>query len=282
MPGADSDVARALAAAKRLTTPCGDGDMVWHAWGNALSPQPPLVLLHGGSGSWTHWVRNVEALAASGRYVLAADLPGFGDSVRPPVGDDADALPAPLQQALNELIGPEPCDLVGFSFGGMTAGLMAAAFPERVARLFIVGAPGLGLASRRTQGLQAWRHLPDLAAQREIHRCNLAALMLLHPESIDEQALDIQASNLPRDRMPGRFLAFTPALAEALSRVRCPVHVIYGAGDALYKGRMEELEQRIRASSPTLQSLQFIPDAGHWVQYERAEVFNRTLLDLLG
>src|SRR6202012_2762510 len=61
--------------AERLSTPCGDGSMVWRRWGNG----PALVLLHGGYGSWTHWLRNVENLAS--RYsVLACDLPGLGES----------------------------------------------------------------------------------------------------------------------------------------------------------------------------------------------------------
>jgi 2-hydroxy-6-oxonona-2,4-dienedioate hydrolase len=45
---------------------------------------PPVVLFHGGSGSWTHWVRNIQPLVAAGRQVIAADLPGFGDSASPP------------------------------------------------------------------------------------------------------------------------------------------------------------------------------------------------------
>ena len=51
----------------------------------------PTVLLHGGSGSWNHWVRNIDALLASGRQVIAPDLPGFGDSARP--DDVSDAIP---------------------------------------------------------------------------------------------------------------------------------------------------------------------------------------------
>ena len=93
----DPLTAAVLRTATRLTTPCGDGQAVWHAWGSPDSALPPVVLFHGGSGSWTHWVRNVQALAASGRYVLAVDLPGFGESALPPTGGDADALPAPLE-----------------------------------------------------------------------------------------------------------------------------------------------------------------------------------------
>ncbi len=43
-----------------------------------------MVLLHGGSGSWTHWIRNIPMLLACGRQVWAQDLPGFGDSASPP------------------------------------------------------------------------------------------------------------------------------------------------------------------------------------------------------
>lgn len=270
-----------LAGAMRLGTPCGDGELVWHAWGPVDSPREPLVLLHGGSGSWTHWVRNVEALAASGRYVLVPDLPGFGDSAMPPDGVDADALPAPLEAGLAKLVGARPCIFVGFSFGGLTAGLLAARYPERVAALVVVGAPALGLASRRLQGLRAWRHLAEEQERRAVHRFNLGVLMLFHPESIDEQAIDIQAANVPRDRLPGRRLAFTRALAEAMQQIRCPVHALYGWEDSLYQGRQELLEKTFRAASPSLQTFEFISDAGHWVHYERAEAFNAALLTVL-
>ena len=36
------------AEAERVETPCGDGTLVWRRWGSG----PPLVLLHGGYGSW--------------------------------------------------------------------------------------------------------------------------------------------------------------------------------------------------------------------------------------
>ncbi|HJS87839.1 MAG TPA: alpha/beta fold hydrolase, partial [Acetobacteraceae bacterium] len=53
--------------------------MVWRLWGSGL----PLVLLHGGTGSWRHWVRNIEAFADH-RLVVCADLPGLGCSDMPP------------------------------------------------------------------------------------------------------------------------------------------------------------------------------------------------------
>lgn len=69
-------VAAIDARSRHVETPCGSGSMIWRRWGQGSAPA--LVLLHGGYGSWTHWLKNVESLAA--RYtVWAADLPGLGE-----------------------------------------------------------------------------------------------------------------------------------------------------------------------------------------------------------
>jgi pimeloyl-ACP methyl ester carboxylesterase len=56
---ATSAVSTLNGAARRASTPCGSGAMVWRVWGAG----EPLVLTHGGSGSWTHWIRTIPALA---------------------------------------------------------------------------------------------------------------------------------------------------------------------------------------------------------------------------
>ena len=75
---APAPVERLLGLAQRTTTAfdaaSGEGQVVWHRWGRGA----PVVLLHGGAGSWRHWVRNVDALLAAGRTVWAPDLPGLG------------------------------------------------------------------------------------------------------------------------------------------------------------------------------------------------------------
>jgi 2-hydroxy-6-oxonona-2,4-dienedioate hydrolase len=283
--GAASLPAEALALlqnAVRRETPCGEGVMVWHVWSAqaARSAHPPLVLLHGGSGSWTHWVRNIAAMLASGREVYVPDLPGFGDSAVPAHGSDADALPEPVEQGLRLLLGCRSCDLVGFSFGAMVGGFIARLFPARAARLVLVGAPGLGLAPLHPINLRGWRHLSEPAEREAVHQGNLAALMLYHKESIDELALGVHIANMSRDRMKGRRLSRTDALAQSLQAVQCPVDAIYGSEDALYLGNMEQLAQTLRRI-PNFKSFRTIEDAGHWVQFERADAFNETLITLL-
>ena len=77
-PIADAATAQALLehldrTAQHWETPCGDGTMAWRGWGSG----PAVLLVHGGAGSWRHWVRNLAALT-SDYMVIAPDLPGPG------------------------------------------------------------------------------------------------------------------------------------------------------------------------------------------------------------
>ena len=271
-----------IKTARRVETPCGAASLVWHIWGEAscVKGRPPVVLFHGGSGSWTHWLLNIAALVESGRCVYVPDLPGFGDSAAPLEGTDADVCFDPVEAGLKLLLGETPCELVGFSFGGMVAGFLTAQYPARVSRLVLVGAPGFGISNERALRLNAWRHLTDLKQRDDIHRKNLAALMLYRPEAITELALRVHVANVLRDRMQGRSLSRTDVLARSLVNVTCPIDAIYGAEDALYKGNMPALETALR-QVPQLKTLTFIKGAGHWIQFENAEAFNAALLDVL-
>jgi len=270
------DVERLQAQAERVTTPSAVGDLVWHMWGEGK----PLVLFHGGSGSWTHWVRNIDALVAAGRRVMAPDLPSFGDSAAAPAGADADALPPLLEQGLQLLLGDTPVDVAGFSFGGLTAGLYAASYPARFSRLILIGAPGLNKMLPRPVALKSWRGVPDGPELEQIHRHNLATLLLHHPASINAETVALHRDNQLRDRMPGRRLARTTALRDALPATHCPVWAIYGAEDAIYKGSADTMPEALR-QAPGFQSLTVIPDGGHWIAYERPDAFNAALLAAL-
>jgi 2-hydroxy-6-oxonona-2,4-dienedioate hydrolase len=244
---------------------------VWHAWGEG----EPVVLLHGGSGSWTHWIRNIDTLVAGGRQVWAPDLPGCGDSDQPATGEDADGLVAPLLAGLRTLLGPRPFDLVGFSFGSLTAGLIAAERPAGLRRLVVVGAPVLDLGGMPVK-LSEWRHLSTAQEQAVVHRANLAALMLFRPEAITPAVVAIHAANLARDRLRRRRLALTDALARAIEKVRVPVTAIYGFEDAIYRGITDRLRATVEAL-PNVREFVAIEAAGHWVQYEAPAAFDDAL-----
>jgi len=271
--------ARAIeAAATRLESPCGDGTMTWRSWGDGA----PVLLLHGGSGSWNHWVRNIAPLVHAGRRVIAPDLPGFGESAPPPLGHDADALPEWVERGLGALIGVQACDVVAFSFGAMVGGFLAASQPARVQRLVLVGAPALSRVATPSLGLRAWSHEPPGPSRDAILQYNLGRIMLARPESIDELALALHAANVEMEhaRMKRRRLSVTNILLRTLPQIRCPVAGIWGGEDALYRGRQEAIHPAL-AHAPDLRSVEIIAGAGHWVQYENAEAFNDLLRNAL-
>lgn len=271
-----ADLATIEAASQRLETPCGDGVIVWHTWGEGQ----PLLLLHGGSGSWTHWVRNVVPLRDAGYRLLVPDLPGFGDSSLPPDGRDADVMPAWLVLGLEQILGSDACHIVGFSFGAMVGALLAASYPERAAGLIMVGAPALSQTPLLNVSLQSWERLPSGQAQREAHRHNLAALMIASHDSIDDLALSLHAENLKRDRLKLRRLARTDIVVRTLPQVQCPVSGIWGDQDAVYRDHLQVIEPGLR-QAPRFQSLAMLADTGHWAPYESASAFNDTVLQQL-
>ena len=269
----------ALAGGERCVTHWAGADTVWHVWGEAQ--QPAVVLLHGGSGSWTHWVRNIAPLRDAGWRVLVPDLPGFGDSALPAGCADTDDLPPHLHAGLLQLRAARPVRLVGFSFGGMTAVLWQAAYPEDAQALVLVGAPGLGLTVPERIALKGWRHLPTPEAQAQVHRHNLLALMLQQSEKLDALALDLHTANVQRDRMPRRRLSSSDIVAQTLPTLRVPVSAIYGEHDALYRGRLSELQSAMPAMPVQWGQWHTVPGAGHWVQYEAADRFNAVLAQVL-
>jgi pimeloyl-ACP methyl ester carboxylesterase len=258
--------------ARRFETPCGDGSIVWRAWGSG----PPVLLAHGGHGAWSHWIRNIDALAAK-RTVWAPDLPGLGESAMPP-REDHEAISEALAVGLLQLIALGlPVDIVGFSFGGVVAAHLAAFHPELVRRLILVDTGGLDLPMGHID-VRGIRGLDD-EKRRAVLRANLLSLMLHDPASVDELALHLQATNARRARIQAETLVLPDKLLLVLPRVSVQLDVIWGEHDSPHPDPAAQASV-FRRFHPDL-DLQVIPGAGHWAMYERPDAFNRTVLDLL-
>jgi 2-hydroxy-6-oxonona-2,4-dienedioate hydrolase len=252
------------------------GHIVVREWGSGT----PVVLLHGGSGSWKHWAKNISALVESGRKVLVPDMPGFGESAAPLVGQDADVIPEPLEWALDQIIPNQNYDLVAFSFGSMVAAQMVVRHPERIKKLVLSGSPALGINELRPFKLKPWNDLPEGPARDAIHRHNLSTLMLSSIDAVDDLALTIHRSNLNADRMKRRRLAYTDFLLQLLKQIHCPVFGIWGALDVLYRDNHAAVHKALE-QAPNFKSLEFIASAGHWAQFECPDEFNKSLLAAL-
>jgi len=262
------------AEARRVETPCGDGRMIWRLWGEG----PPLALLHGGYGSWTHWIRNVIPLSRD-FTVAAPDLPGLGESATPPEPHTAEGLARIIVDGLNIVFGGQTdLQIAGFSFGGVLGGHVAVQLGDRVRAFTIVGSNGLGLARQPTP----LRRLAKGASEGEalaVARHNLAALMIADPSKIDELAVYIQAQNAPRARVKSRRFSRAGTLAGALPLIQARVDGIWGARDATAYPYLDDRARALRDVQPTAR-FEVIPEAGHWVQYEAAHRFNPLLADI--
>ena len=273
------DFVHSIAAeAERIDTPCGEGTMAWRCWGGG----PPLVLLHGGYGSWMHWIRNVRPLARQ-FTVIAPDMPGLGDSATPPEPWTASGLAAivvaGLDIVLRRLNPPEPerLHLAGFSFGGVIGGSVAAQLGDRLRGFTVVGSNGLGL-ERSPTPLKRVPEGADEAEEFATHRYNLNQLMIADPDRIDELALYLQKTNHARARMRSRRFSRSGALIEALPHVKGRLDGIWGERDATAYPHVDERARLLRGIQPGAR-FAIIPGAGHWVQFEAAERFNPILAE---
>ncbi|MDB5374705.1 MAG: Pimeloyl-ACP methyl ester carboxylesterase [Belnapia sp.] len=269
-----ASLARIDGAARRLGTPCGDGEMAWRVWGKGR----PLVLLHGGSGSWRHWARNVEALAVD-RMVVCPDLPGLGESAMPPPAESPAPVAALVRQGLAAVIGADTTyDLCGFSFGSLLAGHIAAEAGPELRSVTLVGAGALGLPRQITPLVKVRSEVGE--ARVAAHRHNLASLMFADPAAIDPLALAIQEANSVAARFRSRGFASTTSLKDAIARCTAPVALLYGERDAIAWPEVELRFAALREVQPTAWT-GVIPGAGHWVAYEAAASFNALLADML-
>lgn len=277
---------RGAADRRHVATPCRrtSGGVAYRE----LGAGEPLVLLHGGAGSWLHWVRNVDALAT--RFcVLAVDAPAFGDSV--PVPDDVtdEGYLRLFLAAVDEMTGDAPrIHLAGFSFGGLVAAELAVRLGARAGSLSMTGGAGYGRPEGRPFTLDSKRRLarrlgraPAEAELRAMHAENLAKLMIWDRAKIDDWAVGMQHRNVACTRFDSRRLSWADGTPELIGRLACPVLVVYGEHDAAAIPPIAERIRRCRAARPDLEA-HIIPACGHWAMYEAPDEVSRLLLDFHG
>jgi pimeloyl-ACP methyl ester carboxylesterase len=235
-------------------------------------------LLHGGAGSWQHWVRTVPAFSRT-YCVVAPDLPGLGESADPPAPPEMTTISEIVAAGIDGLIGPRVSyDLVGFSFGASVGGHVALLHGARVRSLTLQGAGGL-VRPRTPMTLERVRDKTGEALV-QAYRTNLQRMMIADPSRIDDLALAIQDWNVRHSRLDSPALISKRPLAQSLPQLRIPVNAIWGERDQAAYYTLEDRIAALRALRPDVE-LRIIPSAGHWVAYESPEAFNATLAELL-
>jgi pimeloyl-ACP methyl ester carboxylesterase len=267
-------IARLDAQANRHLVDFAGRTMCWRSFGSGR----PLVLVHGGHGSWLHWIRNIEAL--SQQYTLwLPDMPGYGDSETLAGEVDMDRLVEAFIATLDALVGADTeIGLAGFSFGGLVAARVAAQ-RQRVTRLALLGAAGHGGARRQRLDMVKWRRADDVHTIIAAMRHNLAALMLHDPYNIDAVALELHTVSCMRTRFRSKPISRAGGLVEILDAIAQPVLLLWGEHDVTAE---PEAAARVLTEGHAKRRAHIVPGAGHWVQYERSHDVDRLLLGWFG
>ncbi len=218
---------------------------------------PPVVLVHGLSGSSRWWRRNIGALTPY-RRVYMLDLIGFGASrARHPF---ALAEAAGYLRQWMDQVGLERVSLVGHSMGGLIAAELAADAPERVDRLVLVDPAALPL---------------------DAHFLTHALSLLRELRYISPSFLPVLLADTLRAG-PFTFWRAATALMLAdlrpkLELIRAPTLVIWGEYDALVPLALaQQLAQYLR-----YEELVVLKGAGHVSMWDRPQEFNRALVEFL-
>ncbi|MFF0457628.1 alpha/beta fold hydrolase [Nocardia africana] len=249
---------------------------------------PVVVLLHGGgpgASGVSNYSRNIEVLARRFR-VIVPDMPGYGRSSKwvdrsDPFGD----LGRAIGGLLDALEIPK-AHVIGNSYGGAAALRLAMDRPEKVDRMVLMGPGGVGTTrALPTPGLQRLLDYytgggPSREKITEFVREYLVYDGSVVPEELIEAryqaSLDPEVVANPPLRRPSGLLALRTVWRmdftrdSRLRKVAHPTLVVWGTDDKVNRpsgGRM------LADAMPNC-DLYLAANTGHWVQWERAELFN--------
>lgn len=234
----------------------------------------PLVLLHGsgpGVSAETNWSRTVPALAER-FHVYAPEMLGFGGTDRVPsytvdtwVGHVVGFLDA---------VGIARASVVGNSLGGVVTLHLARRHPERLCRMLLMGAPGVGM--RMTPGLKALRaYEPSLDGMRAL----LTEHFAVDPRIVTE---DLVRARYEASARPGEAENYRaihagqmapenlPLREDWVRALQVPALLVHGREDQVIDARIAWTMANLLPDA----ELHLFPRCGHWAQIECADAFN--------
>lgn len=256
-----------------------------------LGSGPPLVFVHGLSGSWQNWLEQLPVFARDHR-VVAFDLPGFGASEMPDWQISISGYGRWLD-ALYDALGIDAAAVVGNSMGGFISAELAIAYPARVERMVLVSAAGLTVEHQRhDRTLAVLRTLDRRLAAYAAWLCTRSETLARRPRA--RRMIFGLVAHRP-DLLPGPLVAeqirgsgkagFVPALdaltsypiRDRLPEIACPTLIVWGTGDWLVPVRDADEFARL---IPNARKVVW-PQTGHMAMLERPAAFNRLLAAFL-
>jgi len=225
----------------------------------------PVVLVHGLGGRSEDWRNLTPYLVHAGLRVYTPDLPGFGRSDKPAdfsysVRDQAETV-----AGFMDALGLMQVDLGGWSMGGWIAQYLAAAHPERVARLVVFDSAGLYVKPEWNTEL----FTPVSAVELD----RLDALLMPHqpvvPGFIAEDLLRLSRGRAwIIHRALVSMLDGRDTTDKLLPGLKMPVLIVWGALDHIIPVDQGETMHRLIPQS----QLEVFPNCGHLAPVQCADL----------
>lgn len=256
---------------------------------------PPVVMLHGGgpgASGVSNYSRNIDALAQRFR-VIVPDMPGYGRSVKGVDQLDPFGYLADMIRGLLDELCIDAAHLIGNSYGGSAALRLALDSPHRVDKLVLMGPGGIGTTrGLPTAGLKSLlSYYGGGGPSREKLAAFIRNYLVYDGASVPEELIDLRyaasidpqvVANPPLRRPSGPMALRTLWRMDLtrdnrLKRLQTPTLVLWGRDDKVNRP----------AGGPML--VELMPNAelvmtshtGHWMQWERAELFNLLVTEFL-
>jgi pimeloyl-ACP methyl ester carboxylesterase len=244
----------------------------------------PIVMLHGsgpGVSGMANWQHNIGALSRRFR-VLAPDIVGFGATKRP--DDIVYSLRTWTDHvwAFLNAHGIEKTAIVGNSLGGRIALQMATDRPDRITKMVLMGAPGVGMTL--TEGLAALRaYQPSHDAMRNLLRNYFAVdpamitddlVAIRYEASIADGAYEAYRAMFFDPRHAGSELGITEDEVRAITT---PALLVHGREDKVVPMQVSVTMLGLLPNA----DLHVFSACGHWTQIERADEFSALISDYL-
>ena len=269
----------------------------------------PLLLVHGWPETKRIWWRNIEPLAEAGFEVIVPDLRGFGDSGLAPDGFyDPASQASDLHALVRDVLGHERCVAAGGDLGGVAIqdlGLRFEGFVERQC-LFNTVVPLLpddyeraGLPPRIPREtrmaadyfLRQGREADELAAELDTPERRRRYIAQFYgprfwaaPGGFDPRAIDFMTEPFADGaKLRASFgvyetaMGTRPAVAPPRLMEKNPITtlVLYGPEDHVIPN---DFPERCEVAFADIVGPFVVPRAGHFLQWERADLLNRSLI----
>lgn len=263
----------------------------------------PLLLVHGWPETKRIWWRNIAALAEAGFEVIVPDLRGFGDSEVGPDGfHDVPSHSRDLYALVHEELGHDRIVVAGGDLGGPVIQDMSLRFPGLVDRMVLFNSPlpydkekmaGMNTRAAREasdyymrQGTDADALATELATP-EMRRRYIATFYTsrfwAHPGHFTPEEVDFQTEPWADGaKMRASFGAYESAMKPdarsepSVMAAPNPTHtmILFGPSDhVLYP----DYDRMAAVVFPDHVGPFIVRDAGHFLQWEAADVFNSAM-----